>query len=285
MKIYTYAVVVGLIVAVMHREDASLSGIVHVQAQPHAAAELSGRTHSIGIGFGSLSNTSRDQLAAPMRYSGQGLPLSLWYEAQQGRNTHRVEVRYSTTGFLGGELERSAAQATSRRADYYLGELSYAFQRRVWGGDNRPLELFITPSWNTLGHIREYFFSTEETEVTWEFMSSLRIGGGGRYMWGRHEVESSLHVPLFSYVNRPPYAVEGDDVFAALVKRSRFLKLGRIVSINALRAFSYSLAYNYDISSRVRLRVGYDFVYYQYNEPQKTASVLTEFQWLAIIKL
>ena len=245
-------------------------GAVSLSAQP---------VHQIEIGLGSLSNFAKDNLAAPTRYSGRGNPLSIAYSARSQKALHDAWIGFSRTGFAGKSLDRDD-NASFGQADYLLLQWQYAYSRNLIQIEN--IELRVGPIWHTTGHVREYFYTPDNSEISWEVFSSIGLQLQAEYNMPSGTLEAKFWAPIVSYVNRPPYAVEGDDVFYALFKRSEFIKLGRLASWGQFLAFSSSVSYEYPFTSAIGARVGYRVLFYRYREPLTTAAALREFR-LAVV--
>ena len=235
--------------------------------------------HHIEIGVGSLSNLAKDNLAAPARYRGGGAPFTVAYRAEKRRFRHLARISYSQTGFAARSLERTG-DAPFGRAEYVLAQWQYAYQRNIWSNDTGNFELWGGPIWYTTAHVREYFYTQINSEITWEVFSSVGAQIDAAYhVSDRSSISLDLRMPLVSYVNRPPYAVEGDDVFYALFKRSEFLKLGEVVSWGEFVSFSTRLSYRYAFTERLGARLSYSTLLYRYRKPLTTAAVLREVQF------
>lgn len=235
------------------------------------------KLHFLELGVGVLSNFAKDELAAPVRYEGRGTPFSLGYRRESSRNMHLAGVQVSMTGFGGKSLER-VDDAFYDQADYMLLQWHYAYQQKIERLSASQFSFFAGPVWQTTANIREYFFTRENSEITWDVFSAIGAQALTRYKAQRGVFEAQLWFPILTYINRPPYAVEGDDVFYALFKRSQFVKLGRIVFLNGWTSFSGQIAYEYPVSERVGFRASYTTHIYRYKEPLRTASVLRTFR-------
>ncbi len=234
--------------------------------------------HRIEIAAGSFSNATHDALAAPVQYRGRGTPLSVAYRYTGTHRRHSAQVRFSKTGFGGHKLERDPVQVNLGHAEYLLVEWSYAYGRRIGRGDASPFafHVFAGPAWSNTVHVREYFFMPENSEISWDVFSSIGVEVSGVYRMRRGAGELSVFTPVISYMNRPPYALEGDDVFAALFRRSRFIKLGRFSSFNRLIAAVSSIGYTHRFTPALSAGIGYHVKLYRYREPRPTAVVLQE---------
>lgn len=125
-------------------------------------------------------------------------------------------------------------------------------------------------------HIREYIYTTDNKEVSWDVLMSLGADLNGTYQMRQGIVEARLYLPILSYVNRPPYALEGDDVFRALFDRSQYIKLGRIASVGTLTAASAAVGYAYPLPGGLSVAIGYTVMLYRYRQPRTTAVLIQE---------
>ena len=240
--------------------------------------------HQVEFGIGILNTLSKDVLAAPSRYSGSGAPLSIGYVFQAPNFLHQAGVRYSQTGFAAGSLDRNG-EAAFGKANYILLELQYAYARRISTDKSGRLALWLGPMWNTFGHVREYFYTPTNSEITWEVLSSLGVYFKAGYLIGEGNAAAEILAPLIAYVNRPPYAVEGDDVFHALFERSEFLKLGRFVIPGRLTSFSALFSYTHRLTTALGVKAGYHLSMYRYRKPLTTAAILSELRLSFFVSL
>ena len=241
-------------------------------------------TQQIELGAGVLNNHSKDVLAAPSRYSGSGVPLTMGYVFQAPNFLHRAGARYSQTGFVAGSLDRSG-EAAFGNASYILLELHYAYARRIATDKSGNLKFWLGPMWHTIGHIREYFYTPQNSEITWEVLSSLGVYFKAGYQSGSGHIAAEFLAPLIAYVNRPPYAVEGDDVFRALFERTAFLKLGRFVIPGRMTSFSALFSYAHRLTPALGAKAGYHLSMYRYPKPLTTAAILSELRLSIFVSL
>ena len=233
--------------------------------------------HRIEAGLGSLANFAKDDLAAPVRYIGHGAPISAGYAFRSDKSRHIAGLSFSRTGFVAQPLDRDD-DAAFGEADFLLIRWHYAYLRTPTRRLPSGLSLWIGPEWHTTAHVREYFYTPEHSEITWEVFSSIGLRFQADYALARGVAGIRLSLPVLAYVNRPPYSIEGDDVFYALFNRSAFLKLGRLASWGRLSAFQAGLTYDHPVTQAIGARAGYYLSMYRYRAPLRTAAALREFR-------
>ena len=232
------------------------------------------RPHHIFLSAGTLSNQTHDMLAAPVQYNGRGIPLALSYQFAGKDQQHDAAIRFTKTGFNGSRLDRNLQSQIGGHANYLIVAWSYSYRRRITR--KAPLNLFAGVGWSNMVHIREYIYTPDNQEVSWDVLMSLGADLNGVYRINQGVLNARLHLPILSYVNRPPYALEGDEVFRALFDRSEYIKLGRFASVGTLRAASVSIGYTHILPGEVSVGIGYQVILYRYQQPRTTAVILQE---------
>lgn len=215
-------------------------------------------------------------LAAPVRYKGRGLPLSLSYQFENKGQQHFGAIHFSKTGFNGNTLARNLEHPSGGHANYLVVAWDYSYRKRIWR--SAPVQLYAGPGWSNIVHIREYIYTPDNQEVSWDVLLSLGADLNAVYQIGRGTFDARLFLPILSYINRPPYALEGDDLFLALFDRREYIKLGRLASVGQLFAASTAIGYTHALPRGLRVGIGYKMMLYRYQEPRTTAAILQETQ-------
>ena len=154
----------------------------------------------------------------------------------------------------------------------------FFYLKSLKDGESEGWALWLGGRVGTTSHVRSYRFRNENAEVTWDVTTALSFEGRLERQWRKHQVEAALSVPLVAYINRPPYALEGDLLVEALFDRIRYLHLGSWAVAGQLKAFYFDVAYIYAASPRLALRLGMVARSYAFSKPNPLNAFSTGFQ-------
>ena len=212
---------------------------------------------AVSLGGTYVTTILRDQLASPLSFSGQVAGLNVSFSWQSPHSLRDISI---STG-NGKHFERAsyseAMLSNEPTVSVRYFSLAYRHVFKAWQPTSQTL-IWVGPRWQNSFAVRDYLYRPQQTEVAWNYQSSLQLEVQTTWL---HRLETGIAYTLLAYVNRPPYALEGDAIFDALFEPLRYLELGRFYSLFAFSEFQLYARYRLDLSSQIsaHLHVYRDF--------------------------
>jgi hypothetical protein len=235
--------------------------------------------HQIGLDTGYAYYQSRDLYVSPLMYSGGQQPFALSYLYKGTKNRHYLRLSYSN-----GQLKSSAGNLIV--ADLRFS-FQYGYQRYLAAPLNENTKLFAGFLWNSFASDRENtFIITEQLHHSvnsGELISSLHFSISGEYNINeRNEMAFQATFPVLTRVFR-----SGLEFYTGLGPPSywEIIKAGHVVTVNEYRQIDTTLSYERLLSNHLNLRVAYQFTFYRFPKPRKTATVENEIRIGGILKI
>lgn len=212
---------------------------------------------AVSLGGTYVTTILRDQLASPLSFSGQVAGLNASFSWQYPRSLRDISISAGTGKHFKRASYSEAVLSNEPTVSVRYFALAYRHVFKAWQPTSQTL-IWVGPRWQNSFAVRDYQFRPQQTEVAWNYQSSLQMEVLATWL---HRFETGMALTLLAYVNRPPYALEGDAIFDALFEPLRYLELGRFYSLFSFSEFQLYARYRLDLSSQLsaHLHVHRDF--------------------------
>jgi len=212
----------------------------------HGQDSLKYSAISLSIGLNNLSN--KDEFQSPYTYKGTNLLLNFMYTRARRKGQHTVDFSYS-----GGQIKSVVSPDADNQL--YLFYYDYLFNLSA----KKPDEKF-RPS---LGFgVHSLFSNTNylpDVEGPISYLSGgafLTLSGNILYRLNKkNSIRVQAGLPVFGFVYRPDFEINGKTLTKTTV-----LGKGNL--------FSFKVAYDYKLSSKLYLTASYSYNYFNFDEPR-----------------
>ena len=160
-------------------------------------------------------------------------------------------------------------------------QFSELFEATHWNGNiwidylfalpskSEPLQLFLGPEYRLNLNLIDW---QGLNGWTFLFAHNFSVAGAAQYQMGdRHQFNVRLSIPLFSNVVRPPYNGFNESFSERENSALKLITVGDLMSLNKYQAFDFSLNYNYQLTSFLDLKLGYELHYQR---------IVTDHKWI-----
>lgn len=230
-------------------------------------ASSSLKSNRIGLELGWNQAWFRDLNFSPLNYSAGGVDIGINYQ-HTTTNQHQI---FANIGFSPTSLK--ARPTDFFDSDRYLANLKIGYLRKI-PALGTPFTLRAGLQYQS--YVDVLFYDGVES-VTFFVLHGFDLTGSLSYdINSRHKLSTTLSIPVFGQLVRPPYSgwdkfiVEAQDSPAGIFFRGKWTSLQDYFGLN------WDLQYQYQASPRWDLTANYGFSYYRSDEPATVTSVNTK---------
>ncbi len=242
-----------------------------------SAQEIKPNALGINLGMGNLQK--QDLIFSPfVARDWSPLNVRLEYE-HHGRLNHKADLRFGQYSYFVGEPFSYYSRGIlydKYPHSFTNVDLNYSLSKNV----------FRSPNWTISagGRIRNRFqISNFEFGHAGQFSYHLSTGLDAlvdvEYRKGKHALNSSLALPVFSYLARSPYTGQ-DDAYLERIMVHGDLKIfgqqltsGTLQSWGTSKMVDFELGYHYALNAKWGIGISYLFSMNLHNDPVKYASI------------
>jgi hypothetical protein len=206
--------------------------------------------NNITLDLGYNQGYVKDLNFSQLNYSQGGILIGLDYQKNSANGKNRIE------GGLHGSLGNLKTDASDYfTSDYVLVALDAAFLRKIHQSTDSKLSYFLGGQYKS--NIQYFDWRSQQTI---SFLATHGIAVKGLVLYQLSEkqaLESSLAIPVFQSLVRPPYNAI-DDFIA--VNKDNFIKLattGKGATLNEYQAITWKTQYKLAFSRRFALNLTY----------------------------
>ena len=212
-------------------------------------------TFSIGSNFGSL----KDSNFSPLNYNQRGQTITLNYQTygRQTGNLFGIKLAFSPNLI-------STEGVDYFSSDYYLGTISLAYlKNKNLIASNQALHI----GGQLQSDLQLVDFEGLDA-FTYLFAHSLALKGKYSYEIGRrHRLQSSLSIPVLSYIVRPPHNGYNKTTEANEDSPLKLISVdGQLTSLKTYQTVNWMLEYRYAVGQKWELAVGYQLLYQRHKD-------------------
>jgi hypothetical protein len=224
----------------------------------------------IGIEVGYDQGYLKDQIFSILNYSQGGILVGLNYLYYKPNGNYRIQSKFS---FGSGNLKTDVSdffQSTYIAANFqldYLRKLPFVKKERLC--------MYIGAQYRTQ---LNYFDWDDLSTFSYLATHGLAIKALGTYQLStRSNIQSSISIPIFQSLVRPPYNGIDEFVIANTNNVSKILFTGNASSFNKYLAVNWQTNFRFDISKRFELMVNYNMLYQRVFDDQKFIQLNNQF--------
>lgn len=220
----------------------------------YAFAETSKlKKHHIGISLGLSFYKIKDEMASPLAYKGSGIPIQISYRYRGIKSRHNICLSYTKSKLS----PKTSFYFGQHFMEHYHINLKYGYHRFFTSLLKNKVKLFLGGIWNNNVSVREHFYYWDQSEIYGDAVSSLDLSLLSEFkMSEKNRIIYQISIPIVAFVLRPGY--------------SRMFPLTTdLTSIHRFIRFKNQLSYERSLSPFFSIRFKYNFIYYQYPDPQK----------------
>jgi hypothetical protein len=237
------------------------------------------KTNALGVNLGMGNLRKQDLIFSPfVARDWSPLNVLLTYE-HRGTLNHQADLRFGQYSYFVGE----PFSYYSREVEYDKYphsftnlDLNYSLSKSIWGNSNWTI--------SAGGRIRNRFqISNFEFGHAGQFSYHLSVGLDAlldiEYRTGKHSLNSSLALPIVSYLARSPYTGQDDFYLERIMVHgdlkifAEHLKSGTIQSWNTSQMVDLVICYKYALNATWDIGFTYLFSLNLHNSPVQYTSI------------
>lgn len=243
--------------------------IILISLQTLMAQTNRPKKNYIGLHTGTLSSSIKDELASPLTYKGSGAAIQLSYRFMGNKNRHSVSLSYSKS-----KLYPAADLPYGKHSQsHFQRDLTYGYHHYLASLFRDRVKLYLGGVWDNHFSTRELFYIWNQSEIYSERIFSLDISAILEFTISeKNQLAYQLSLPIVAFILRPPYAGKGPLI-------------PKITTMNRFVRFKNSLVLEHTLSRYFNIRLKYQYIYYQYPEPQRVQSGMDHFIVEIVFKL
>ena len=211
----------------------------------------------VGLQVGYNHGYLKDLNFSPLNYKEGGLLYALNYTNQNPNGKVILNV----------DIEFSSAQLKTKASDYLASNLIMAnfetsFVRKV--SKEKKLLIYIGGQYSSYLQIIDW-----QDYESFSFLASHGVGVKGLISYNltaKHRFSSSLYIPVFQFLARPPYNGIDENIIENQDNIAKIIFNGKPVSFNQYLAFDWKINYLYSLSKRFDFSATYLLRYQNVSE-------------------
>lgn len=229
----------------------------------------------LGIRFGYNHGYLKDLNFSPLNYTEGGLIYSLNY-MHQSENTKSI---------FNAAMEFASLSLDSKASAYFesnltLANIEIAYVRQVMR--NKGISLYLGGQYSSYLHIVDWQYYE-----SFSYLASHGLGMKGLFLYelsSTHRFSSSLFLPVFQFLARPPYNGLNEEIIENQDAIGKIILNGKPSSFKHYLAFDWKINYLFSLSKRVDLSATYLLRYQHLPEINKVSHLQNQFFLGANIK-
>lgn len=209
--------------------------------------------HSIQVEGGYVSGYLKDTRFSPLNYTKSTIRGSIEYSllSENNKNLYSVALHY-------GQGTINTAQVQQFRSQSFQAMLSMSYMRNITTATG-PFSLWVGAQYQSRGQL--YVWNNYDS--AWGYMIGHSLGAklAAQYQFARrHELHSSIAVPLVQLMTRTPYngLDERRDPLSLVMS---ILFNGKVVSMDKYFGIDWSVGYKYNMTRSIDLGLRYNLFY------------------------
>ncbi len=232
----------------------------------------------IAISIGDNHGYFKDSNYSPLNYQQQGMAFGLDYTRYSKADQYLFNVHLD---FSPNTLHSNAAEHFS--SDYLMGTVAIDFLKKSSSFQNRA-KLYLGGRVETNNHLISY-----DNLESFTYMFNHSVSFKGLYTISKrtkHSLHTSIAVPLFNYMVRPPLNGFDKTTEANEEYPLRLLTTdGKITSLNTFLAVDWAIQYRYTMNQNFDVAIGYNLQYQRHKDIHHLTRLENQFVISAIWKM
>ena len=209
-------------------------------------------TRQVGIGLGLFLMRSKDNLASPFTYSGDGRGWLIKYRAQNAKRRHQISLMWDT-----GLLTSSITRGHNHRVELTRIHVRYAYHRAFRSDSSGRLRLLWGVVQQAFLNFRRQFYSQSRREYFGELVGSVQPSIALHFEWtDRSSLSYDLSVPALVFLWRHTYGMGESGDFDT-------------TSLHQFLSVEHNLVWTHNLSNRWSIQIQYWGQLYRYTEPRR----------------
>lgn len=209
-------------------------------------------TRQLGIGLGLFTMRSKDNLASPFTYNGDGRGYLIKYRAQNAKRRHHISFMWDT-----GLLTSSITRGRNHRVELTRIQVGYAYHRSFRSDSSGRLRLHWGVVQQAFIHFRRQFYLQSGREYFGEFVGSVQPSIALHFEWtDKSSLYYDLSVPALVFLWRHTYGMGESGDFDT-------------TSLHQFLSVEHNLVWTHHLSNRWSVQIQYWGQFYRYTEPRR----------------
>jgi hypothetical protein len=224
----------------------------------------------IGIEVGYDQGYLKDQIFSFLNYSQIGIVVGLNYLYYKPNGNYRIQSSFS---FGLGNLKTEVSDFFE--SSYIMANFQLDYLRKLPFIKKERLCIYIGPEYRTQLNYLDW-----DDLSTFSYLAThgIAIKALGTYQLStRSNIQSSISIPFFQSLVRPPYNGIDEFVIANTNNVSNILFTGKASSFNKYLGVNWQTNLRFDISKRFELMVNYYMLYQRVFDDQKFIQLNNQF--------
>lgn len=212
------------------------------------------RKNSLGLSIGYNTGYFKDVNFSPLNYKDRGLTFKLNYDKYLDKSNSWIKAYFDLTK---SSLKSSVFEVYNDSdgispdfflSDYWSVKLKIAYLKQLPKATQR-LAIHLGGQLHT--NVNIVFLNGGTNAFTFLFAHSVDFASNITYdLNDKHQIQSSLSIPLITLLGRPPYAGYDKEVLDNQEAPLRLITNGKISTWNTYLAFDWETTYRYHLSTR-----------------------------------
>lgn len=205
-------------------------------------------TNCFGIGIGYHIDAVKDTNLSPLQQKGTSFGYSIFYE-KHSENILKVAVSYY-------DAVLKSARSNRIETSFYNGQVGITYLKGLTSiQQNTKLYLGGAYQLNVL-----YIDWNEQDAFSYLSVNGFSVSAAvSRQFTSRSYLESSVSIPIFQWVSRPPYNGLDEEIIENQDEPLKIVLQGEFASFKEYKSLSWNVNYSYEIFPHFNCKVAYDF--------------------------
>lgn len=209
-------------------------------------------TRQLGIGLGLFTMRSKDNLASPFTYNGDGRGWLIKYRAQNVKRRHHISLIWDS-----GLLTSSLTRGHNHRIELTRVQVKYAYHRSFLSESSRRVRLLWGVVQQAFLHFRRQFYTQSGREYFGEFVGSVQPSIALHFTWTpQSSLSYDLSVPALAFLWRHAYGMDRSGDFDT-------------TSLHQFLSVEHNFVWTHHLSNRWSVQIQYWGQFYRYTEPRR----------------
>lgn len=207
--------------------------------------------NSITISTGLNQGYFKDLNFSPLNYSISGVNYGITYSRRKNKSIFLTSLVFNNNTI------NTMQQTVFPEAIYFQGKVKIAYLRKLTKISNK-VDFFLGGQYQSNAN----YIDWQGESTSFLVAHSLGISFYGEFRFNnKHAINSSISLPLFTLMVRPPYSGFDEELDENSDKPLRLITNGYFTSVNNYVSPSFSIQYEYNLTKRFSISVEYQMNY------------------------
>lgn len=233
------------------------------------------RKYQLGLLVGLERTALRDDLLSPLIYSGNKLPIHLFYKFQGAEKRHNLLLSFK---------QGQSKSSTDNEVNSMNIVLQYSYLRHIKSIRGGAIPIFIGITSDNFATFRQpHFYSSNwnsSSKPSYDIAAYIDLSLLAEYKIKENQkIDMQIMTPLFGYLVRAPYSlgvpdkitevtetdeITAGEIFGVMYRSREFATINKYLSLTLITS------YEIDISRFFNFRLNHNLTYSRFTQPLNT---------------